>query len=234
MMDAMFEVARSFNALYIWLDLAWLAAFSALLAGFRRYLALLAGLAGGIIYFLVDYGVFYLALGTRSVEGGSPFWVLLWLSFSYGLTNFAWIWLLLDRDGNGMEWTLLIVAAWKAIAQLARSFGSASAAVVTSRGTVSYHGVMALVLLAGYAWIVVRNLRLPPRDPRRASLGRLLAIGIGVQLAWEAVLVVSGIRPLGWQALVVNSLVETNLGLPYLYLIHRALARRIGEDLHLR
>lgn len=227
----MSEVARSFNTLYIWLDLAWLVAFSGLLAGLRRYQALLAGLAGGIIYFLVDYGLFYLALGTRSVEGGSPFWILLWLSFSYGLTNFAWIWLLLDRDGNGLEWTLLIVAAWMAIAQLALNFGSSSTAVATSRGTGSYHGVMALVLLAGYAWLIVRNLRLPPRDPGRAGIGRLLAIGIGVQLAWEAVLLVSMIRPQAWRALVVNSLLETNLGLPYLYLIHRRLARRFGEDL---
>jgi hypothetical protein len=52
-----------------------------------------------------------------------------------------------------------------------------------------------------------------------------------VQLAWEAVLLVSGIRPQGWRALVVNSLVETNLGLPYLFLIHGALARKRGEDL---
>jgi hypothetical protein len=48
------------------------------------------------------------------------------------------------------------------------------------------------------------------------------------------VLLVSGIRPEGWEALVVNSLVEANLGLPYLYLIHGALFRRIGEDLRLR
>jgi hypothetical protein len=225
---------RSFNTLYIWLDLAWLIAFSGLLAGIRRYQALLAGLAGGIIYFLVDYGVFYLVLGTRTVEGGSPFWILLWLSFSYGLTNFAWIWLLLDRDGNGLEWSLLIVAAWMAIALLAAGFGPSAAAVATSRGTGSYHGIMAALLLAGYAVLVVRNLLLAPGDPRRASLGWLLAIGIGVQLAWEAVLLVSGIRPQGWRALVVNSLVETNLGLPYLYLIHGTLARRFGEDLRSR
>jgi hypothetical protein len=224
---------RSFNFLYVWLDLAWLAGFAGILAGFRRWQALLAGLAGGVIYFAVDYGVFYLALGTRSVAGGSPFWVLLWLSFSYGLTNFAWIWLLLDREGNGLEWSLLIVSAWMAVALLAQNFGSRLPAIVTSRGTGAYHGVMALVLFAGYAWLVVRNLRLGPGAPRRAGLGRLLAIGIGVQLAWEAVLLVSGIRPDGWKALAVNSLVETNLGLPYLYLIHGALSRRIGEDLRL-
>jgi hypothetical protein len=226
--------ARSFPLLYVWLDLAWLAAFAGLLAGFRRYQALLAGLAGGVIYFLVDYGLFFLLLGTRSVYGASPFWLLLWLSFSYGLTNFAWIWLLLDRDGQAMEWSLAIVAAWVAVALLAGNFGSRFPEVVTRRGTGSYHGVMALVLFAGYAVLILRNLRLEARSPQRADLVRLLAIGVGVQLAWEAVLLLTGVRPAGWRALVVNSLVETNLGLPYLYLIHRALARRIGEDLRAR
>jgi hypothetical protein len=31
---------------------------------------------------------------------------------------------------------------------------------------------------------------------------------------------------LSWNTLVVNSLIETNMGLPYLYLIHRALKKR--------
>jgi hypothetical protein len=235
MMAAMEVVAaRSFPLLYVWLDLAWLAAFTGLLVGFRRYQALLAGLAGGVIYFLVDYGVFFLLLGTRSVQGASPFWLLLWLSFSYGLTNFAWIWLLLDRDGHAAEWSLAIVAAWMAVALLADGFGSRFPQVATNRGTGSYHGVMALVLLVGYAALILGNLRLGPRSPQRVDLVRLLAIGVGVQLAWEAVLLLSGIRPAGWRALAVNSLVETNLGLPYLYLIHRALARRIGEDLRRR
>jgi hypothetical protein len=54
----------------------------------------------------------------------------------------------------------------------------------------------------------------------------LLAIGIGVQLSWEFVLLVTGIRPAGLAPLAVNSLIETNLGLPYLYLIHEAASRR--------
>ena len=95
-----FIIARSFNSLYIFLDIAWLLLFTLILLFSRRYLAILAGLAGCVIYFAVDYGIFYHLLGTREVTGGDPLWVLLWLSISYGLTNFAWIWLLLDRDGR--------------------------------------------------------------------------------------------------------------------------------------
>ena len=56
----------------------------------------------------MDSGVFFLALQTREVMGASPFWLLLWLSLSYGFTNMAWAWLLLDRDKHGVEWSVLI------------------------------------------------------------------------------------------------------------------------------
>ncbi len=221
--------ARVFNALYIYLDIAWLVIFTAILVWRRRYAALLAGVAGCVIYFIADYGIFYLALGTRSVTGASPVWLLLWLSISYGLTNFAWIWLLLDRDGHAVEWSLLPLVGSLAVATLGQGFGADWPVISIYRGTASYHGVMALIMAAGYTFLVIRNLRAAPGD--RANLLRLLAIGIGIQFSWEAILLINGIRPAGILPLIVDSLVETNMGMPYLYLIHRAISRRFNEDL---
>jgi hypothetical protein len=217
--------ARTFNTLYVWLDLAWLAAFVAVLLANRKYAALIAGLAAGVVYFIADYGIFYLLLGTRSVQGTSPFWLLLWLSFSYGITNLAWIWLLLDADGRAVEWSVLVVIGWLAVAFLSQSFGGRFPTVAIRRGTASYHGVMALLMLAGYGALIVRNLAGKPGDRARINLLRLLAIGIGVQFSWEAVLLLAGIRPAGLRPLIVDSLLETNLGMPYFYLIHRAVKK---------
>jgi hypothetical protein len=218
--------ARTLNSLYIILDLVWLALFCLLLFLFRRRAALVAGLLAGLVYFLVDYGIFYRLLGTRVVQGAHPFWFLLWLSFTYGITNFAWIWLLLDRDRKAVEWSVLIISAWLATALLSSNFGMNFAVIKIQRGTGMYHGVMAGILFIGYLVLIIRNLR--GRD--HADLLRLLAIGIGVQLAWEAVLLVSGIRPAGIGALVVNSLIETNLGMPYMYLIHRAVTKKLAQQ----
>jgi hypothetical protein len=220
---------RTFNALYIYLDVAWLVIFASILIYRRRFAALIAGLAGGVIYFAVDYGIFHLALGTRTVTGADPFWFLVWLSLSYGLTNFAWIWLLLDSDGYAVEWCVLTVAGWVAVAMLSQSFGADFRAVSSHRGTASYHGVMALILAAGYIVLILRNLRAAPEG--KANLLRIMAIGIGVQLSWELVLLITGIRPAGIKPLIINSLIETNMGLPYLYLIHRAVSVRFNEDL---
>lgn len=218
--------ARTLNTLYIFLDIAWLALFCSLLLIFKRRLALLVGLLAGVLYFLVDYGIFYRLLGTRLVQGAAPFWFLLWLSFSYGITNFAWIWLLLDRKGYAVEWSALIVTAWLAIALLSQNFGAGFQVITIQRGTGAYHGVMALILFAGYLLLIIQNLR----GKEKINILWLMAIGIGVQFSWEAVLLVTGIRPAGLGALLVNSLIETNLGLPYIYLIHRAVTHRLGKQ----
>lgn len=215
---------RSFNSLYVFLDLIWLVLFCVLLWTTKRRTALLVGLFAGILYFLVDYGIFYLFLNTRVVTGASPFWLLLWMSFTYGITNFAWIWILLNKDKHIVEWSLLIVSAWLTIALMSQNFGNNASPLTTARGTDTYHGVMAFILFIGYLIIILKNLTVDRDD--RIPILRLLAIGIGVQFSWEAVLLVSGIRPPETMPLIVNSLIETNLGLPYIYFIHRAVTRQ--------
>ena len=221
--------AREFNSLYIYLDIAWLVFYAIILLVRKRHLAFIAGLAGGIIYFAVDYGIFFLLLKTRVITGADPAWFLLWLSMSYGFTNFAWIWILLDKDGNKIEWSVLTITGWMVIATLSQNFGASFPVISIHRGTSTYHGIMALILAVGYIYLIIRNLRAEPGD--KVNLLRLLAIGIGVQFSWEFVLLITGIRPIGVMPLIVDSLIETNMGMPYLYLIHRAISRRFSENL---
>lgn len=220
--------ARSMNELYIWLDIAFLCLLFGILIWVKRYQAAIVGLLGGILYFIVDYGIFYLFLGTRQVVGADPFWFLLWLSMSYGFTNFVWIWLWLDRDGHALEWSLLIVTGWFCTALLSQNFGAGFQEISIMRGTGSYHGVMALMLFVGYAILCIHNIRCKDKEKQYPLLW-ILAIGILVQFGWEFVLNITGIRNQSLQTLIVNSLLETNLGLPYLYLIHRAVHRRWDE-----
>lgn len=221
--------SRVLNSTYIVLDILFLLSLAVLLWVNRRRQALIVGLLGGVLYFLVDYGVFYRLLGTRQVVGADPFIFLLWLSMSYGFTNFVWIWLWLDRDRRLLEWSLFIPAGWIAVSLLAQNFGGPLGEIAISRGTNSYHGVMALILFVGYGGLIAYNLK--ASDERRAPLAWLLAIGILVQFSWEAILLITGIRAQGLGPLIVDSLIETNLGMPYLYLIHRAVRRRWNEAL---
>ncbi len=222
--------ARVFNSLYIYIDIAWLIIFLIILITSKRYMAAIVGAAGAFIYFLVDFGIFYLALGTRSVSGANIAALLLWLSISYGFTNFAWIWLWLDRDGHAFEWSLLIISGWLATALLSQNFGNNFQIISIQRGTSSYHGVMAALMFAGYALLIIYNLNCSKTN-KKINILWILAIGILVQFSWEAVLLITGIRGTGIMPLIVNSLIETNMGLPFIFLIHRAVTSRYNENL---
>jgi len=222
--------AREFNGLFVWLDVVFLIFFVIILIYTKRYIAGIVGILGGILYFIVDYGIFFLALGTRVVEGADTFLLLLWMSMSYGFTNFVWIWLWLDRDKRTFEWSLFILAGWICVALLSQNFGASFGDIVTTRGTIRYHGVMALILFVGYAILIIKNIK----GKEKINIPWILAIGILVQFAWEAVLLVTGIRSMETMPIIINSLIETNLGLPYLFLIHRAIMKKRNEDLTLR
>lgn len=229
---------RQFAPLYIWLDIGFLLVFAALLLWKRKYMTVLVGLVFGVVYLLVDYGIFHLVCHARTIsEGHSLFWVLLWMSMSYGFTNFAWIWLWLSKDRRLLEWSVLILCWWFCAPFIASTFAGDAAPIVISRTTGAYHGWMAAILFVGYLGLVVYNLAQRSRETR-ADIPWLLAIGVLVQFGWEAGLLLGGIRSAGLDGagqklmtLAVNSLLETNLGMPYMFAIYIAWSARFTERL---
>ena len=232
---------RQFAPLYIWLDTAFLVVFALMLLWKKKYMTILVGLVMGVVYMLVDYGIFHLLLHTRSIsEGHSLFWVLLWMSMSYGFTNFAWIWLWLSKDKHLFEWSLLILSWWFCAPLITQTFAGDAAPIVIERTTGSYHGYMAVILFVGYLGVILYNLAQKDRL-RRINIPWILAIGVLVQFGWEAGLLIGGIRSAGFASigdklmtLVVNSLLETNLGMPYVYCIFAALTAKFTEQLRPR
>ena len=232
---------RQFDPLYIWLDLGFLLFFACLLLLRKKYMTVLIGLLAGLLYMVVDFGIFHLVCGAREISGGySLFWVLLWMSMSYGFTNFAWIWLWISKDHRLLEWSMLILTWWFCCPLITRTFGGGLEPITIQRTTGSYHGYMALILLVGYLGLIVWNLWQKEQETRAPILW-LLAIGILVQLGWEAMLLVGGVRSAGFSSLadklsslLVNSLLETNLGMPYIYVIFILYSSRRTEGLRRR
>ncbi|MGI5977250.1 MAG: hypothetical protein ACOX68_06110 [Candidatus Limivicinus sp.] len=231
---------RQFDPLYIIFDILFLILLAGLLIWKKRYSALLVGGLAGILYMIVDYGIFNLVCGARSISGGySLFWVLLWMSMSYGFTNFVWIWLWISKDKHLLEWSFLILLWWFCCPLLTQTFGGFWEPVVIQRTTGSYHGYMALLLFAGYLFVIIWNMSHRDREEQMPLLW-LLAIGILVQLGWEAGLLLGGVRSAGFdfleamRTLVINSLLETNLGMPYIYCIFLWFSSRYTHTLRHR
>ena len=56
---------RAFPPLYIWLDVAFLVILGAMLLFKKKYMTFLVGIAAGVLYMLVDYGIFHLVMRAR-------------------------------------------------------------------------------------------------------------------------------------------------------------------------
>ena len=226
---------RQFTPAYIWLDILFLVFFAGLLLYKKKYMTFTVGMVFGVVYMLVDYGIFHLICHSRSITGGSLFWVLLWMSMSYGFTNFSWIWLWLSKDKHLFEWSLLILCWWFCCPMIAAVFSGNQVPIMIQRTTGSYHGYMALILFIGYAGLIVYNLSQKDKE-KQIHIPWLLAIGILVQFGWEAGLLLGGVRSAGFATmtekmmpLIINSLLETNLGMPYIYLIFVGITSRYTE-----
>ena len=132
---------RQFDLHYIWFDIAFLVLFACLLLWQQKYAAVLVGVLAGFLYMIVEYGIFHLVCHTRAISDGySLFWVLLWMSMSYGFTNFTWIWLWISKDRNLPEWSFLILLWWFCCPMLTRTFSSSAAPIIIQRTTGAYHG----------------------------------------------------------------------------------------------
>ena len=232
---------REFSPLYIAFDIAFLVLYGCLLLRKKKYMTFLVGFLAGILYIAVDYGIFHLVCHSRSISDGySLFWVLLWMSMSYGFTNFTWIWLWISKDKHLFEWSMLILMWWFVCPLLTNTFAPQNMdKVIIQRTTGEYHGYMAAIMFVGYLILIIYNLS---RDKEhRINIPWLLAIGILVQFGWEAGLLIGGIRSAGFatveeklKPLVVNSLLETNLGMPYIYFIFAAYSAKFTEQFNRR
>lgn len=225
---------RVFELSYIVLDSIFIAVFLAALVLRRRYMTALFAIGGGVLYMIVDYGIFHLALHTRSIEGGDLFWVLLWMSMSYGITNFALIWLWVRKDEYFVEYTAAIWIWWICCPIISSMCGGN--VIKIQRTTGVYHGFMAVFMAISYFALIAYNLA--QKDvAKRVRIAWLFVLGVLVQLGWEIGLLVGGVRSAEFEplqklaTLVTNSLLETNLGLPALYCIFIMLTSRYDEAL---
>lgn len=227
---------RNLNLLYIILDTIFICMFLALLIWKKRYLTAFFALFGGILYTIVDFGGFYLISHTRTVTINgevastlNTFWVLLWMSMSYGITNFAFIWILIGKDKLA-KYFIFIIVLWRLIAPSISQLGG-DATITTSRTTGAYHGWMGVAMIVSYFALIF--IILYKKKPFVDVL-YLFMIGFFVQFGWEFALLINGIRPMddnSIKTLLVNSCLETNLGMPSSYAIFYFVRKYFNEDL---
>jgi hypothetical protein len=215
------EVIRIFGTDYIYFDLVFLTIFTALLAVNKKRIPLLAFILGGLIIFIIDW-VFWMQIfkiRTFSLPPGflsflPEYWAktvfMFWFSMSYGLM-FAWIFLMFDKQNKRAAWTALLFGGWLTIAFLSQVLQINDNVIETVRLMKSSRVKQIIIVVLGYGALFLLRYKLK-------KILFLFLVGCGIHFMMEFSLWVSGIRPSSLDLLLVNTLVESNMGVPLLYI----------------
>jgi len=213
--------SRTLSNLFIYLNFLWIILFLVILVMKKRYLAIIAGVVGSILLYIL----FSSGLRIRVSTSMNLFLV----SLGYGFSIFSWLWLLLDRDGRDVEWSIISIMGLFIVCYL--SYGSAKLGIISTieKSLTSLYGWMAFLMVVGYLYLAIRNMSSAAQE--KLDLLRLLTIGFIIQFSREVVFLFTNVRNLSFEVLLFNSIIKTNSILPFVYLLHRFISRRFDETL---
>jgi hypothetical protein len=210
------SITRRFQIDYLLFDTLFMIAWIVLLLRHKRREPLYVGLICGLVFYAID-GIMWTATGVREYELPSA-----WLKFpvdfmmdvSYGVVGFGWAWIALERRSvrDVAFWTALLFGGWLLVPLLSRWAPLIEAPVVTVRNMAGRVWLHIAAVVAGYAALLALGYSL-----RRA----LHVFWVGCMLAFmmEFSLLVTGVRSFDLKLLVYETLILTNMGIPYLYII---------------
>ena len=210
------SITRHFQFDYLILDAVFLAVYVLILARQRRYAALRAGIICGLLFYLID-GVIWYQTGVREYALPAP-WVKhptdFMMDISYGIVGFGWVWIAFERRSRRdvAFWTVLLFSGWIAIPVLSKLIPLMVQPIMTVRHMQSQVWIQIVVVLAGYVMLIV--LGYPWR-----TIGYVLWVGCMLSFMMESALLVSGVRPPSIKVLIYETVILTNQGIPYLYVI---------------
>ena len=226
------DVGRIFGIDFIYFDLMLVTIWIALLFVRRRYKEFFFGLFGyGVVQF-VDAVIWYTIKGTRTIDTGGvigPHIFLTYFSFTYGMIMFSFAPLMFNKKIHFVEkllWAGLMYCGWLAIGMMSEYITWDDRIINISRDMANARtkqiimasvGYVVLLIwkilsefLDGFPWNIMKNIPY-------WYFGILIVVGIFIHFSMESTLMIAGIRPIDWEVLAVNSLLEFNTGIPILF-----------------
>jgi hypothetical protein len=225
-------VTRTFGTDFIYFDLIFLAIWIGLLIRKKYYSPIRWGLAGWLIYILVDYLLWYRIMGSRHYSGSlSPMLFFLWFCFSPGFVQTSYVIVMFERRNirEVLFWTLLFYCGWTLVGILSRWLTLNDELIRVSRdmGRGNQRWIMGslalLNLLIGVVMVWMKKIKW-------SDLAYIFLTGTLVELALELCLLIPGIRleqgHWDFKMMIVNALTEFNCGIVFTYLIWRGLNKK--------
>ncbi|MFX1308769.1 MAG: hypothetical protein ACFFB6_02410 [Promethearchaeota archaeon] len=218
-------VTRTIGMDFIYFDIIFLIIWIFFLIRKKYWLSIAWGLCGWLIYIFTDYILWYLITQTRHYTGPLvPLVFFLWFCFSPGFVQFSYVFVMFEKRNfkDLLNFTLLFYLGWTFVALGSQIIPLDDRLIEVSRdmsiGNQRFNEMIMVLINVIIALILYLKKKL-----RLEDILYLFLVGILVEFSLEFSLAISGIRQSQgtWSLglLILNTLLEFNLGIVLMYLL---------------
>jgi hypothetical protein len=220
------DVIRIFDLDYLIFDLILCFVFILVLIVEKKKIPIIVGLLCGLLFLIID-GIIWWNTGVREISPQNmKLAVDFMMDFSYGLLAFSWVMIMFERN-NLKEitlWTIFLYGGWLIIASLSQVLPLNDTEIITIRHMKHLRIVEISTVVIGYSLLVI--LRYDYK-----TIFFIFWVGTMLSFMMESYLLFTGIRPSGFDLLLYDSLILTNQGIPYIYIIFDKIIPKIKEKI---
>ncbi len=219
-----YDIIRNFDLDYLIFDLIFFLIFLTVLIIKKKKIPIYVGLICGILFLIID-GIIWWNTGVREIKPPEyKFIVDFMMDFSYGFIAFSWVMIMFERNNfrENILWTVFVYSGWLITASLSQFLPLLDLEITTIRHMRNLRIVEIITVICGFLLLIFL----------RYDYKTILFIfwtGFMLSFMMESYLLITRIRPSGFELLLYDSLILTNQGVPYLYIFFDKILPKIKE-----
>ncbi len=220
------DVIRIFDFDYLIFDFIFLLIFLTVLIINKKKIPIYVGFVCGILFLIID-GIIWWNTGIREIDpSNTKIYVDFMMDFSYGLLAFSWVMIMFERNSikEILLWTLFLYGGWLLIASLSQILPLIDLEIITIRHMQSLRVVEIATVVCGYLLLIFLRYNYK-------MILFIFWVGFMLSFMMESYLLFTQIRPSGFELLLYDSLILTNQGIPYLFVIFDKILPKLRDFL---
>ncbi|MFX1596313.1 MAG: hypothetical protein ACFFBK_09640 [Promethearchaeota archaeon] len=170
-------------------------------------------------------GIIWWNMGIREIyPSDTKIYVDFMMDFSYGVLAFSWVMIMFERKSikEILFWTIFLYVGWISIASLSQIIPLIDLEIITIRHMQSLRIVEIITVICGYLLLIFLGYNYK-------TIIFIFWTGFMLSFMMESYLLVTRIRPSGFELLIYDSIILTNQGVPYLFVIFDKIIPKVRD-----